>query len=232
MACIVMAEADAKAKEELVEKVGSASTWGWKERNRFNLNVSQENLDPKQLLGEVPWFDFKRLGQEEFESNIVSMFSLLISGYMHRRKTLKLGTESDFLEGELPNYLTDDIWCNFRSILCEIYVPQATPSPNKERKRKNKVGGRKEAKKKETTQPAETPLRQVSKDSTLSYGEDSAGGGLLSCAREVSTNGMATAFFNNVLAIWGASVPFVFAPPYRNMELSSQRDLILINLYS
>ena len=69
-----MAEADAKAKEELVEKVGSASTWGWKERERFKINVSKENLDPKQLLGEAPWFDFTTLNQVRYESIISNMF--------------------------------------------------------------------------------------------------------------------------------------------------------------
>jgi len=52
---------------------------------------------------------------------------------MHRRKTLELETESDFVESELPDYLTDELtWYNFRSGLYEIYVSQATPSPNKE----------------------------------------------------------------------------------------------------
>ena len=221
MACAVIAMADAKAKEEVVEKVGSASTWGWRERERFKINVCKEDLDPKQLLGEAPWFDFTTLSQVQHKSIIVNLFSYLIPGYKHRRETLEQGTKEEFLQGQLPEHLVDELtWHTFRGRLRQIYRKEAIGARAVQRK-KNKVGGRKEAKSERNVQP-ETP-RQVSKGSMLSYDEDSAGGGMLSCAKEVPTNEMASALLDNVIGIWGETAPLIFAPPYRDMKLSWQR---------
>ena len=222
MACAVIAMADAKAKEEVVEKVGSASTWGWRERERFKINVCKEDLDPKQLLGEAPWFDFTTLSQVQHKSIIVNLFSYLIPGHKLRRETLEQGTKEEILQAQPPEHLIDELtWHTFRERLRQIYTKEAI-GIRAVRKKKKVPGGRKEAQKESSMRPDETP-RQVSKGSMLSYDEDSAGGGMLSCAKEVATSEMASALFDNVLGIWGRTAPLIFAPPHRDMKLSWQR---------
>jgi len=149
--------------------------------------------------------------------------SYLIPGYKHRRETLEQGTKEEFLQGQLPEHLADEPrWHTFRGRLCQIYTKEAIGA-RAVRKKKNKVGGRKEAKKERSMQPAHETPRQVSKGSMLSYDEDSAGGGMLSCAKEVPTNEMASVLFDNVIGIWGQTAPVIFAPPHRSMKLSWQR---------
>jgi hypothetical protein len=64
---LVMAEADRKEKNEVVEKVGSASTWGRRERDRFKIPAHGVQVDAVELIGKE-WFDFDGLDATERES--------------------------------------------------------------------------------------------------------------------------------------------------------------------
>ena len=62
-----MAEAGRKEKNELVKKVGSASTWGSRERERFGIPQEGVEVDAFELVGRE-WFDMEGLTTTQQES--------------------------------------------------------------------------------------------------------------------------------------------------------------------
>jgi hypothetical protein len=58
-----------KEKSEVIQKVGSASTWGRRERERFRIPKEGVEVDAKQLIGRE-WFDIEGLDDEQRESMV------------------------------------------------------------------------------------------------------------------------------------------------------------------
>ena len=59
----VMDLADKKEQNDIVREVGSASSWGAKERERFNIPERATEIDVKRLIGEE-WFQFEKWDDE------------------------------------------------------------------------------------------------------------------------------------------------------------------------
>ena len=57
---IVISMADEKERNNIVTEVGSASSWGSKERERFMIPEKATEVDVKALIGET-WFQFQGL---------------------------------------------------------------------------------------------------------------------------------------------------------------------------
>lgn len=55
-----------KEENEIVRKVGSASTWGRRERERFKIPKKGVEVDAHQLVGHE-WFDVDGLDAEQRE---------------------------------------------------------------------------------------------------------------------------------------------------------------------
>jgi hypothetical protein len=66
---VVMRDAIRKEKSEVIEKVGSASTWGRRERERFRIPKEGVEVDAMQLIGRE-WFDMEGLDDEQRESMV------------------------------------------------------------------------------------------------------------------------------------------------------------------
>jgi len=64
---LVMDEANRKELNEVVRKVGSGSTWGRKERDRFNIPQQAVEVDAVELIGHE-WFDFSGLTTTQQQS--------------------------------------------------------------------------------------------------------------------------------------------------------------------
>jgi hypothetical protein len=64
---LVMQEAARREKNEVVKKVGSASTSGRRERERFKIPEKGVEVDAMQLIG-PGWFDVDGLDGEQRES--------------------------------------------------------------------------------------------------------------------------------------------------------------------
>jgi len=62
-----MDEANRKELNEVVKKVGSGSTWGRKERDRFNIPQQAVEVDAGELIGRE-WFDMHTLDNEQRHS--------------------------------------------------------------------------------------------------------------------------------------------------------------------
>ena len=62
-----MHEGVRKQENEVVEKVGSASTWGRAERERFRIPNAGVEVPAMQLIGDV-WFNIEGLDPEKRES--------------------------------------------------------------------------------------------------------------------------------------------------------------------
>ena len=62
-----MQEAERKEQNEVVMKVGSASTWGRRERERFWIPDEAEQVGAIGLIGSE-WFDFDELDPDQRES--------------------------------------------------------------------------------------------------------------------------------------------------------------------
>jgi hypothetical protein len=69
----VMAKAKRKEKNEVVKKVGSASTWGRKERDRFGIPQEGVEVDAFELVGRE-WFDMNGLDGEQRESMMTFVY--------------------------------------------------------------------------------------------------------------------------------------------------------------
>jgi len=65
-----MAKAKRKEKNEVVRKVGSASTWGRKERDRFGIPQEGVEVDAFELVGRE-WFDMEGLTATQQESMLL-----------------------------------------------------------------------------------------------------------------------------------------------------------------
>lgn len=61
-----MSLAETKEHNDIVKEVGSASSWGSKERERFMIPEKAMEIDVKTLIDEV-WFQFEELGDEQRE---------------------------------------------------------------------------------------------------------------------------------------------------------------------
>lgn len=66
---VVMQGAIRKEKSEVIQKVGSASTWGRRERERFRIPKEGVEVDAMQLIGRE-WFDMEGLDDKQRESMI------------------------------------------------------------------------------------------------------------------------------------------------------------------
>ena len=62
-----MADANKKEENDVVVNVGSGSTWGTKERKKFNIPSQGVEVDAVQLIGSE-WFDVEGLNDEQRES--------------------------------------------------------------------------------------------------------------------------------------------------------------------
>jgi hypothetical protein len=58
-----------REKSAVVKKVGSASTWGRRERERFRIPEEGVEVDAMQLIGRE-WFDMEKLDDEQRESMV------------------------------------------------------------------------------------------------------------------------------------------------------------------
>jgi hypothetical protein len=66
---IVMQEAIRREKSEVVKKVGSASSWGRRERERFRIPKEGVEVDAMQLIGRE-WFDIEGLNDKQRASMV------------------------------------------------------------------------------------------------------------------------------------------------------------------
>ena len=71
---LVMDEAIRKEVNEVVKKVGSGSTWGRKERDRFNIPQNAVELDAVELIGHE-WFDFSGLTTTQQQSMFLTSWN-------------------------------------------------------------------------------------------------------------------------------------------------------------
>jgi len=162
-----MADANKKEENDVVVKVGSGSTWGTKERERFNIPSQGVEMDAVQLIGRE-WFDVKSFVQSDWQRQ--SMFfkyknALIDIEYEMLRNTLKMGTQEDYLEPETPMHLEDEIrWKSFRREFLYIYRSGKTgvgarhdTTIAKRKKSGRQPVGRKEESKPNQTEPGKLP---------------------------------------------------------------------------
>jgi hypothetical protein len=128
-------------KSRANEVVGSGSTWGAKEREKFRIETA-DAVDVNNFI-EDKWFDFSTLGKSQRERT--STVYRLTSGMEFIRSDLVTLSKEDMLATELNPLYILSIWGSFRKYLREIYMPETTSSSDiraslaREKKEKNKA---------------------------------------------------------------------------------------------
>ena len=136
-------------KSRTNEIVGSGSTWGAKERDKFRIKTV-DAVDVGAFI-EGKWFDFSSLTKSQCQR--MSAVYRLTSGMEFIRSDLTTLSREDMLATELNPLHILSIWGSFRTYLREIYTPETTSNSDiraglareKREKLKGEVRGRKDA---------------------------------------------------------------------------------------
>lgn len=116
---IVMSADEEKEKNTVVKKVGSGSTWGLRERNRFRIQESRE-VDARQMIGDK-WFSIDSLSEAQQEGKALCGF-FNRPDYIDRRKCLLVGKPAElFAERKTTELRKERLWSTFRSCFRSIY---------------------------------------------------------------------------------------------------------------
>src|SRR5947207_13430347 len=103
-------------KSRANEIVGSGSTWGAKEREKFRIKTA-DAVDVSEFI-EDKWFDFSTLSKSQSER--MSTVYRLTSGMEFIRSDLMTLSQEDMLATELSPLHILSIWGSFRKYLREI----------------------------------------------------------------------------------------------------------------
>ena len=128
-------------KSHANQVVGSGSTWGSREREKFRIKTT-DAVDVGEFIADK-WFDFSTLSKSQRERR--STVYQLTSGMEFIRFDLMTLSKEDMLATELNPLHILSIWGSFRKYLREIYTSETTSSSDiranlaREKREKNKA---------------------------------------------------------------------------------------------